>query len=66
MQQFAAQEESKRAAYSTSSQPQPPQTKNENIVRAVLSLVKDLNETGLETIKRDIDRKLNQHNRRQS
>jgi len=39
-------------------------TKNENILRAVLSLCKDLNETGLETIKRDIDRKLAAHNKR--
>ena len=39
-------------------------TKNENILRAVLSLCKDLNETGLETIKRDIDRKLVAHNKR--
>ena len=64
MQQFAAQEESKRQAYSTSAaavHPQVPKTKNENIVRAILSLVKDLNENSLETIKRDIDRKLNVH-----
>ena len=39
-------------------------TKNENLLRAVLSLCKDLNETGLETIKRDIDRKLAAHNKR--
>ena len=39
-------------------------TKNENILRAVLSLCKDLNEAGLETIKRDIDRKLGTHNKR--
>ena len=43
-----------------------PPSKNENIVRAVLSLVKDLNEAGLETIKRDIDRKINMHHRRDS
>lgn len=60
MQQIAAQEESKRQSYSTSSLA-APRTKNENIVRAVLSLVKDLNEQSLETIKRDIDRKMNAH-----
>ena len=61
MQQLVAQEESKRQSYSTSSLSQPALTKNENIVRAILSLVKDLNEQSLETIKRDIDRKLNTH-----
>ena len=40
-------------------------TKNENILRAVLSLCKDLNEQSLETIKRDIDRKLVAGNRKQ-
>ncbi len=61
MQQMAAQEESKRQSYSTSSLAAPAHSKNENIVRAILSLVKDLNEQSLETIKRDIDRKMNMH-----
>ena len=52
------------AILGANSNPVPTGTKNENVLRAVLSLCKDLNETGLETIKRDIDRKLAAHNKR--
>ena len=53
-----------QAIISSNSNQMLTNTKNENILRAVLSLCKDLNETGLETIKRDIDRKLAAHNKR--
>jgi hypothetical protein len=33
--------------------------RNENILCAVLALLKELDESGLELVKRDIDRKLN-------
>jgi hypothetical protein len=35
--------------------------RNENILCAVLSLVKELDENSLELLKRDIDRKLGNH-----
>ena len=75
MKQFSIQEENKREAIASGIRPTQmghvsaasaiPPTKNANIVSAVLSLVKELNEQSLETIKRDIDRKLLIHHKKQ-
>jgi len=43
---------------SPSSVPQQSNSRNENILCAVLALLKELDESGLELVKRDIDRKL--------
>ena len=37
----------------------PPKAKNENLVSAILLLLKDVDDVGLRIIKKDVDSKLN-------